>query len=144
MDSLWFGHGLGMTPFLNEFDRKAHESFLDMFVEGGMFGLISFIAFLAATVQVLRNSLKQRVEGWKHYQTQRAGVYGLTLGYILAMTFASSLFNNPLMMFAFYLNLGFVCNVPFRRYLSQRSQQTRRGRGRLPAQRPAARLPQTA
>jgi O-antigen ligase len=136
METPWFGHGLGVTPFFNEFDLKAHNSFIDFFFEGGFFGLVSFTAFLLATVGVLRRSLKRRVEGWRHYQTQRAGGYGLALGYILAMVFASSLFNNPLMMFAFYLNLGFICNVPFRRYLAERSKQQRRILTR-PVRRPA-------
>ncbi len=107
LEQPWLGYGPGQSALSSYFNLEMHNIFLEVFFEGGVFGLTSLLLTFAGLIQMHR-CIPRKSEA-----DQRAGIlahgFGLTL--LLAVTFSTS-FVDQLVSFLLYILLVATASVP--------------------------------
>jgi len=116
------GHGLASSSHLNQFHLSSHNSFIDIFVDQGYFGLFTLLTFLGTMFAIPYKNIKYISYNVVDYKGSRLILNTLFLGSILIMSFAMSLFNQLFNMATIVLILGFLSNT----WSPQRTRQLER------------------
>jgi O-antigen ligase len=106
IDEPYFGYGPGQVKYYNIFELSAHNSFLDIFFEQGLVGLLLFILLW---VKIIIDYL------YEYMKRNRAIAipFSIVISTILAMLFSVSLFNQTLNMILLWLLIGITYNSHF-------------------------------
>jgi O-antigen ligase len=123
MERVWIGHGPGTVAELNVFEKTAHNSLLDIFVEQGAIGLTAFLVFTASIVINSGRALKKLQYETPSGSQLKVSWIAICLGYLAAMTFGMSVFNQTLNMLYLLLFLGLIVSPRLGQLLVERDSR---------------------
>ena len=103
----WLGIGPGQSASASSFGREMHNIFLEIFLEGGIVGLMAFCLALGGLVRLHRR-LPRRSKGAK---TARDLVNGLGFALLAAAVFSTSLIEQLMSVLLYFLVLA-AASVP--------------------------------
>ena len=107
MEQPFLGFGPGQSATSSYFSLEMHNIFLEMFFEGGIFGVVALLLTLAGLIRMHRRLPKETPSD--RYARALANGFGLSL--LLAVTFSTS-FVDQLMSFLLYMLLLTAAAVP--------------------------------
>lgn len=96
------GFGPGMTTYINDFNKSAHSSFVELYVEQGIIGFNLYVLLLISMIIFIKHYTKS------FKKNVRWLIYGQYLGVLFASTFGQGVFNETQIMQTLMIGLAII------------------------------------